>query len=229
MARQERAIRTRKAILAAAAEVFDDVGYEAATISEILKRSGLTKGALYFHFASKEELAQGVLDAQVGGLPAVPVHELHLQMSIDEAVLLARLLQKGTGDPIVQGSMRLTVEQGGPRDLLDRRVPVEGWLAHTTELFEKAKAAGEILPHVDLARVVKVFVAAFTGVQVLSGILTGREDLQERVLDFYSYLMSAIASPAVLARLDFSLQRGEWVYEEAMRRHQEQEDTVPLP
>ncbi|GHE89977.1 gamma-butyrolactone-binding protein [Streptomyces longispororuber] len=227
MARQERAIRTRKAILAAAAEVFDDVGYEAATISEILKRSGLTKGALYFHFASKEELAQGVLNEQVAALPPVPAHELKLQMSIDEAVLLARLLQKGTGDPIVQGSMRLTVEQGGPKDLLDRRVPVEGWLEHTSALFEQAKAAGEILPHVDLARVVRVFVAAFTGVQVLSSILTGREDLQERVLDFYSYLMSAIASPGVLARLDFTLQRGEWVYAEAMRLHHERENTTP--
>lgn len=58
MARQERAIRTRRALLVAAAEVFDEVGYEAATISDVLKKSGMTKGALYFHFTSKEELAQ---------------------------------------------------------------------------------------------------------------------------------------------------------------------------
>ncbi|MEV6183872.1 helix-turn-helix domain-containing protein, partial [Streptomyces sp. NPDC052015] len=61
MARQERAIRTRQTILVAAAEVFDEVGYEAATISDVLKRSGVTKGALYFHFTSKQELAQAVL------------------------------------------------------------------------------------------------------------------------------------------------------------------------
>ncbi|WP_347879795.1 helix-turn-helix domain-containing protein [Streptomyces sp. Tu 2975] len=83
MARQERAVRTRRAILVAAAEVFDEVGYEAATISEILKRSGLTKGALYFHFASKEELAQGVLAEQVHALPDLPEGELMLQTAVD--------------------------------------------------------------------------------------------------------------------------------------------------
>lgn len=64
MARQERAVRTRRAILEAAAAVFDERGYEAATIADILARAGVTKGALYFHFCSKQELAQGVLDEQ---------------------------------------------------------------------------------------------------------------------------------------------------------------------
>ncbi|MGW3828972.1 TetR family transcriptional regulator, partial [Streptomyces sp. NPDC005071] len=35
-------------------------GHRDATISEILARAGVTKGALYFHFNSKEELALGV-------------------------------------------------------------------------------------------------------------------------------------------------------------------------
>lgn len=64
MARQERAVRTRRAILEAAASVFDERGYEAATIADILTRAGVTKGALYFHFSSKQDLARGVLDEQ---------------------------------------------------------------------------------------------------------------------------------------------------------------------
>lgn len=73
VARQERAVRTRRAILEAAAAVFDERGYEAATIADILARAGVTKGALYFHFSSKQELAQGVLDEQMaeGGVPRV--------------------------------------------------------------------------------------------------------------------------------------------------------------
>lgn len=61
MVQQQRAIRTRRVFLEAAAEVFDEHGYDAATISAILERAGLTRGALYFHFTSKEELARGSL------------------------------------------------------------------------------------------------------------------------------------------------------------------------
>ncbi|MEK8171459.1 helix-turn-helix domain-containing protein [Streptomyces sp. M19] len=59
MARQERAIRTRNEILRAAATVFNEFGYDAATIAETLTRADVTKGALYFHFQSKEDLARG--------------------------------------------------------------------------------------------------------------------------------------------------------------------------
>ncbi|MGQ4419832.1 TetR family transcriptional regulator, partial [Streptomyces sp. SAS_269] len=76
MALQERAIRTRRNILVAAADVFADVGYEAATISEILQRANVTKGALYFHFASKEQLAQAVLTDQLKSVPESPPREL---------------------------------------------------------------------------------------------------------------------------------------------------------
>ncbi|MEU6325202.1 ScbR family autoregulator-binding transcription factor [Streptomyces sp. NPDC047009] len=218
MARQERAIRTRQAILIAAAEVFDEVGYEAATISDVLQRSGVTKGALYFHFASKEELAQAVLAAQVTSLPPVPQQDLKLQESLDQALLLAYLLKEGTGDPIVQGSVRLTVDQGSPKDHLNRRVPMQAWTEHTQSVFEEAKRRGEILPHADVAALAKLFVAGFTGVQVYSRIMAEREDLAERVADLYRHLMPSVAVPGVLVRLDFSPERGLKVYEAAVRR-----------
>jgi AcrR family transcriptional regulator len=216
VARQERATRTRQAILVAAGEVFDEVGYEAATIAEILKRSGVTKGALYFHFPSKAELAQSVLAEQVHALPVVPRRELCLQRSLDEALLLAYLLQRDTGDAIVRGSVRLTVDQGAPRDELDRRMPMQAWEGHTLQVLEEAKAAGEVLAHVDLGRVTKVLVGGMTGVQVLSNIMTGREDMPERVADLYRCVLPAVAVPAVLAQMDFAPERARRVYEEAV-------------
>lgn len=225
MARQERAIRTRQAILVAAAEVFDEVGYEAATISDVLRRSGVTKGALYFHFPSKQALAQEVLAAQVSSLPRVPEQDLKLQESLDEALLLAHLLQNGTGDPIVQGSVRLTVDQGSAKDHLNRRVPMQDWTQHNQALFEEAKRRGEILVHVDVAALARLFVGAFTGVQVLSRIMTERSDLPERVIDLYRYLMPAVAAPGVLVRLDFSAERGPKVYAAALRRREAEEES----
>src|SRR5699024_8098595 len=50
MPQQRRARVTRGAILLAAAEEFERIGYSGATLGAVLRRSGVTKGAFYFHF-----------------------------------------------------------------------------------------------------------------------------------------------------------------------------------
>jgi AcrR family transcriptional regulator len=215
VARQERAIRTRQKILLAAAGLFDEVGYEAATIAEVLRRCGVTKGALYFHFTSKEELAQEVLASQIAMFPPVPPRPLLLQTLTDEALVLAHLLH--VADPLVRGSVRLTVDQGSPHDGLDRRIPMRGWIDRTAEVFTRARAAGELLPHVDIPAMAHLFTASFTGVQVLSKIMTGHADMVERVSDLMRTTMSSVAVPGVLVRLDFSPSRARPAYEEALR------------
>ena len=47
---------TREHLMAAAAEVFGEKGYEHASLDEIANRAGFTKGAVYSNFANKEEL-----------------------------------------------------------------------------------------------------------------------------------------------------------------------------
>ncbi|MCX5338455.1 MULTISPECIES: ScbR family autoregulator-binding transcription factor [unclassified Streptomyces] len=220
MARQDRAIRTRQAILVAAAKVFDDVGYDAATISEILKGAGVTKGALYFHFTSKEELAQAVLAEQVRALPPVSVPPLKLQQAVDEALLLTQLLQKETGDPIIRGSVSLTTDPAVGAAGLDQKIPMQLWIDYSKSLFAEAKAAGELLPHVDLESIARLSVGAFTGVQMLSNIMENRADMMERVCDLYRFLLTATAVPAVLVQLDFSPERGAKVYESVMKERQ---------
>ncbi|MFI5802002.1 ScbR family autoregulator-binding transcription factor [Streptomyces sp. NPDC051561] len=221
MVRQERAVRTREAILVAAAKVFDEVGYKAATISQILEKSGQSKGALYFHFQSKEELAQAVLSNQLAAVPEVEDEGIVLQRVVDESLLLAHLLR--SGDPLVRGSIRLTIDRGTMRDELDRKVPMQAWVDRGVELFEAAKENGEVFAHTDVESVARMFVSGFTGVQMLSSILTGHEDITERVAELHQHLMTAIAVPSVLVRLDFAPERAERVHEAAVRRRAERE------
>src|SRR5438477_6550060 len=47
---------TRERILAAAAEVFAERGYEGAAVSDIARRAGFTTGAIYGRFRDKAEL-----------------------------------------------------------------------------------------------------------------------------------------------------------------------------
>lgn len=64
MPQQRRAQVTRHAIVVAAAEEFDRIGYDATSLSAILRRGGVTKGAFYFHFPSKEAVASELIRFQ---------------------------------------------------------------------------------------------------------------------------------------------------------------------
>lgn len=75
MPRQERAERTRIAILDAAATEFDQHGYEGARLDRIVERTGATKGAVYFHFRSKLDIATALVEESEGNWPAV-VHDV---------------------------------------------------------------------------------------------------------------------------------------------------------
>ncbi|MGX2995750.1 TetR family transcriptional regulator [Streptomyces sp. JNUCC 64] len=59
---QERAERTRRAIVRATAELIADGGPEAAGLVSICRRAGVSRGALYHHFTHKEAVAAAVHD-----------------------------------------------------------------------------------------------------------------------------------------------------------------------
>lgn len=71
MPKQERAERTRAAILAAAAAEFDEHGYEGARLERIVERTGATKGAVYFHFRSKLDLARALVEEKYENWPSL--------------------------------------------------------------------------------------------------------------------------------------------------------------
>jgi AcrR family transcriptional regulator len=52
---------TRRRILDATTELFHELGYAGTSIRHISERLGMTKGALYYHFASKEELLLAIV------------------------------------------------------------------------------------------------------------------------------------------------------------------------
>ena len=63
MVTQALAAVPREQILRGAAEMFARSGYS-ASLSDVIAHAGVTKGALYFHFGSKEDLAHAVIEQQ---------------------------------------------------------------------------------------------------------------------------------------------------------------------
>jgi len=195
MAQQARAVRTRRTILEAAAAVFDELGYEGASTTEILARSGLTRGALYFHFPSKEAIADAVVDAQSEAL-VPPANKVKLQATIDLTMAFAERLRS---DVVLRAAVRLSVEQAsyktptatayrGPADV------IFGLLTHAQE-------RGELLATVDPEEVTQLIVGAFTGIQLLSQVYEERRDLPRRVAVLWKYLLPSLAIPGLLPHL----------------------------
>ncbi|MFV8167435.1 TetR/AcrR family transcriptional regulator [Mycobacterium sp. 134] len=60
--RERRLERTRSLLLDAAEAVFAEKGFTAASLDDIAHAAGYTKGAIYNHFATKEELFLAVSD-----------------------------------------------------------------------------------------------------------------------------------------------------------------------
>ena len=60
--RQARAQATRGKIIDAAVELFDENGFAATGLGDIIEQAEITKGALYYHFDSKESLATAIIE-----------------------------------------------------------------------------------------------------------------------------------------------------------------------
>jgi len=70
MAVQQRSEETRSRIVQAAQAEFSQHGYEAASVAEICERAGVSKGALYHHFPTKQALFLALLDHWLAGVDA---------------------------------------------------------------------------------------------------------------------------------------------------------------
>ncbi|SES93468.1 TetR/AcrR family transcriptional regulator [Nonomuraea wenchangensis] len=62
MTRTEQKERTRRVLLATARRLFAARGYAGVGLAELVRESGVTKGALYHHFSGKTDLFRAVLE-----------------------------------------------------------------------------------------------------------------------------------------------------------------------
>jgi AcrR family transcriptional regulator len=68
---QQRTEATTGALVGAARELFAQDGYAATSLDAVVEAAGVTKGALYHHFASKRELFAAVFAAEQQKLSAI--------------------------------------------------------------------------------------------------------------------------------------------------------------
>jgi TetR/AcrR family acrAB operon transcriptional repressor len=65
---KEESLITRENVLTAALEVFSRCGYSAARLEDIAQAAKVTRGAIYHHFAGKEELYKALVTERSSGI-----------------------------------------------------------------------------------------------------------------------------------------------------------------
>ncbi|HWM38024.1 MAG TPA: ScbR family autoregulator-binding transcription factor [Streptomyces sp.] len=202
MAKRDRGGITRRRILEAAAAVFEKEGYQAATVTEIIDRAGVTKGALYFHFPSKEDLVDGIFDSQDFRV-SVPPQTVKLQELIDTVRVCAYRLHTET---LVRAGFRLALD-ARRRSPLAGVSPFKEWTADMQRTLRAAESQGELLPHIEPAKTARLCVSAFVGLQLMAENTEENEDIPEQLAVLLCHLLSSIAVPPVLTGLDLSPSR----------------------
>ncbi len=187
--RQERAEITRQAILDGAAVAFDHSGFDGTSLSDVVRHAGVTKGALYFHFQSKEALARALMDEQFQVAEGVgAIEDPGLQTVIDLTHQMAHALRTNAR---VRAGIRLLVEFGSFTD--PDPSPNNSWIDTCHRCLVPAQDRGDVHPGLDTHDLSTLLVGSFTGIQVTSHVRTARGDLHARVVDLWNYLLPGIA------------------------------------
>lgn len=200
--KQNRAVHTRHRLLVAAAELFDEHGYEGTNVADIAKRAGLTLGALYFHYGNKQGVAEAVMNNQPQVIEPLLQSE-GVQHVVDITMVWARRLQV---DPLLRAGVRLAVEQRG--DDMSDPTSFNDWAAIMAGHLAAAQASGGLRPGVDPTAVARFVVGACTGVQLYSQLVSSRADLMDRTCEMWQLLLPGIASEEARAHIVIDPARG---------------------
>ncbi|MFF8592810.1 TetR family transcriptional regulator [Streptomyces sp. NPDC015220] len=186
MVTQDRAARTRRALIAAAAADMDVNGYDGATLSAISASAQVSMGALTFHFSSKRALAEGVVEeasalTRARAAAAVAGQSSPLPAAVALLQRLADLLDESV---VVRAAALLARER-------PKAVPGwhQAWVPTLHQLLREADRAGQLHRQARPPVVADLAVCLLTGAEVHRGRPAGEggggaEDFLARLLPF---------------------------------------------
>jgi len=199
MARQVRSEATRRKILDAAVDVFNEVGYATADRGAIIERTGMTKGAFYHHFDSMEALASAIIEegaklvvTELGAMSDSfsPALENILHSTFITADLFA-------SNKVVRTAEQLTLAFGKFNDTAAAAYTT--WVEAMTVQARRAIAEGDIRAELDPHVVSESIIAATFGARILGPTPAGSNDLIRRLTQMWELLFPAIVTDTSLA------------------------------
>lgn len=165
---------TRRKIVAAAAPIFNQHGYDGSSLSTLMEATGLKKGGIYRHFSSKEELAAEAFDYTWEA--AWKARMVHVDDQATGPGKLKQLIANfidyrpgiAGGCPVLNTAV--DADNGNP--VLRARVEkaLRFWKTRLQKIVKQAEERGELSPRVDRKAVATLIVATLEGALMISRI-----------------------------------------------------------
>lgn len=193
---QERARETRLNILESAAVAFAAGGYEGTSLSELLRSSQVTKGAFYFHFHSKEDLALATYRHKLEQLIEQTYEEVGSQPDgLTQLVATIRVsVRRLHSDP----SLLVVIRLGS--DLASTATPDSEFTRHQElsiegfrQIIQRGLDDGSIRQGIDARKTAEDVLALLVGADRVSGFLTGGADGVPRAEHYLDLLLFGLA------------------------------------
>ncbi|MBW0286069.1 TetR family transcriptional regulator [Rhodococcus sp. FH8] len=193
-AMQERAVRTREAIIAVAARHFDTDGYGHTSMNTITHTGKFAKGAMYYHFPSKEAIAQQLISDW-----NLAVDESINDAAVDAAVgtgsdrltaIFSSLALKIADDTNLRAGMKLTLEPS-----IDNGAAFARWVDAVSDIVETAITAGECVDGPMVHRLAWNLCSGTVGAVQAAATLREDVDVATRVQDVVSAHLKSLTGP----------------------------------
>lgn len=189
--------QTRERIIQLAAPIFNKHGYEGTALSDLMEATGLEKGGLYRHFASKQELAAEAFD--FAWATAVRVRADGMDGSGNAVDRLKRMIQNfveiRTG--LVPGGCPLlntAIDADDGNAVLRERVQkaLDSWLERLAAIVKQGMKRGEIQKNVDASEIAALIVSNLEGALMVSRVSRNRQAMEWAKLHLYGYLEQSV-------------------------------------
>lgn len=173
--------KTRARIIAEAASLFNQRGFEGGSLSELMEATGLEKGGIYRHFSSKEELAaeafdyawKVALDTRMHDLDRVPNSVDKLKQFIVN--FIDRRPSVPGGCPLLNTA--IDADDGNPVLRERARKGLYEWRDRLSSIVDSGIKRGEIQRGVDAKQVATLIISSLEGALVLGRLERNREAL----------------------------------------------------
>jgi len=174
---------TRQRIIAEAAPIFNQRGFDGCSMQDLMTATGLEKGGLYRHFANKEELAAEAFRYALAQNVKVRTEHLdEIPNSIDKlrkAVHLFVELPSAIpgGCPLMNTAIDADDGNQALRDLA--RKGIQDWRTRLTRIIETGIKAGEIRRSTDPRHIANTLIATLEGALMISRLENNRNALRD--------------------------------------------------
>lgn len=166
--------QTRSFVLAQAAALFNQRGYDAASLSELMELTGLQKGGIYRHFESKQELKLAAFEFAVGQMRERFQTELDgCRGPLEQLKGVLRVYVRIPGDPPVPGgcpilNAAIEADDRDPELRAAARGVMDEMRKAIAGFARAAQRAGELSPAVEPTELAQVMMANLEGGVMLS-------------------------------------------------------------